>query len=330
MRRPTWLHAALLVSVLALVAAPRAARAEAPAPDPSFDEAVRVLFAERSEREDVGTACPGRLADEARVGCAIDLRYRDDPASGALAHRLYERWRVVAGVEPAHRMNGGYRGVIQLEPALPVRSARHHLAWIVAALTDFDALFARLGGRGRVAYRHQTIALRFMRSIGKRTPSAVARAEGGWTVAWNLDGSLHRSEEAVRETLFHEIFHLNDFTHGAASGGAWSSAALSGVFDAVVKRCGTDAACLAPFAPNHTKVRGGTYYAFQPGNGVHEYAAELAIRYYREQRAALRGDAGRAPAAFKCGPAENARAWALLRDEFFGGVDLTPPCGRAR
>jgi hypothetical protein len=32
--------------------------------------------------------------------------------------------------------------------------------------------------------------------------------------------------------------------------------------------------------------------------------------------------------AFKCGPAENAAAWRLLSDEFFGGVDLVPPCGR--
>jgi hypothetical protein len=29
---------------------------------------------------------------------------------------------------------------------------------------------------------------------------------------------------------------------------------------------------------------------------------------------------------FKCGPPENAKAWDLLKDEFFGGVDLVPPC----
>ena len=31
-------------------------------------------------------------------------------------------------------------------------------------------------------------------------------------------------------------------------------------------------------------------------------------------------------AAFKCGPPENARAWRLLVDEFFGGLDRTPAC----
>ena len=74
-----------------------------------------------------------------------------------------------------------------------------------------------------------------------------------------------------------------------------------------------------------TIVRGGTYYSFQPGNGVGEYAAELALRYYREQRAALR--ALPRPRPFKCGPPENARAWALVRDELFGGIDVVPPCG---
>jgi hypothetical protein len=29
---------------------------------------------------------------------------------------------------------------------------------------------------------------------------------------------------------------------------------------------------------------------------------------------------------FKCGPAENAKAWAALVEEFFGGVDLVPAC----
>jgi hypothetical protein len=72
-------------------------------------------------------------------------------------------------------------------------------------------------------------------------------------------------------------------------------------------------------------VRGGTYYAFQPGNGVHEYAAELAIRYYREHRALLAGKRPLAP--FKCGVPENAESWKLVVDRFFGSIDLTPTCG---
>ena len=111
--------------------------------------------------------------------------------------------------------------------------------------------------------------------------------------------------------------------------GDWSTHALRETFDAIVARCQTKMACLTPYAPTATVVRGGTYYAFQPDNGdpVREYAAELALRYYREERAVLRGEA-REPAAtaFKCGPAENARAWGLLVAEFFGGIDRTKPC----
>ena len=91
-----------------------------------------------------------------------------------------------------------------------------------------------------------------------------------------------------------------------------------------VERC-TRTACLAPYAPTGTLVRRGTYYAFQPGNDVHEYAAEVAIRYYRENRAVIRGEPAIRP-VFKCGPDENRHAWEALRDEFFGGVDLVPPC----
>src|SRR5262249_29517302 len=96
-------------------------------------------------------------------------------------------------------------------------------------------------------------------------------------------------------------------------------------FETIVSRCGTDTRCLRPYAPNSTLVRGGTYYAFQPGNGVAEYAAELAIRYFREMRARERGKALPEP-AFKCGPPENARAWELMVTEFLGGADQTPPC----
>jgi hypothetical protein len=61
---------------------------------------------------------------------------------------------------------------------------------------------------------------------------------------------------------------------------------------------------------------------------VGEYGADLARRYYNEQRAMLKKE--RLPAKpFKCGPPENAKAWKLMVDEFFGGVDLVPPCAEA-
>ena len=153
----------------------------------------------------------------------------------------------------------------------------------------------------------------------RTTPSAYAE---GWSVAYNVAGSLNTSADAVRETLFHEIFHLDDAAHDE-----WSGRVLRPIFDAIVQKCAARTACLGPFAPNDTMVRGGTYYAFQPNNGdaVHEYAAELALRYYRDNRASMRGEALKKP-GFKCGPPENQRAWTAIAGEFFGGVDRTPTC----
>ena len=163
------------------------------------------------------------------------------------------------------------------------------------------------------------MSLRFVRSVKKKTPSAYAFA---WVIEYNVEGSLMKSAASVRETLFHELFHNNDADHRD-----WSATALQADYDAIVAKCGTKVRCLDPYAPNVTKVRGGTYYAFQPnnGNGVHEYAAELAVRYWREQTEMLRTKK-LATRPFKCGPPENARSWKKLVDEFFAGRDLTPAC----
>jgi hypothetical protein len=93
----------------------------------------------------------------------------------------------------------------------------------------------------------------------------------------------------------------------------------------VVAKCGTSITCLAPYSPNDVIVVGGTYYSFQPGNGVREYAAELATRYYKEHRALQKKQPLGRP--FKCGPPENARAWKAMVDTFFAGIDQTPACG---
>jgi hypothetical protein len=260
---------------------------------------------------------------DARVRCAFDERYRGDGKAAGLAHELYVRWRIVAGVEVAHTMDGGYRGMIKIVPELPLAAERKHLEWIVLAMRDFDQFFVDLGRHAaskHAGYRFEPITLRFMRSVAARTPSAYAR---DWEVAWNLAGSLHTSPDAVRETLFHEIFHLNDAARSPAEGG-WSFVALHTTYDDIVKRCGTRTACLAAYTPNDTMVRNGTYYSFQPGNDVREYAAELALRYYREQRAVSRSLPR--PKPFKCGPVENVRAWERMKGEFFGGVDLVPAC----
>ena len=219
-------------------------------------------------------------------------------------------------------MDGGYRGTIHLVPELPIKKYRKHLEWVAAAMKDFDALFAALPKQ--VAFRYTQLTIYFVRSVGKRTPSAYA---ADWTITHNVSGSLLTSARGVRETYFHELFHLNDFDHGD-----WSPKPLAKDYAAIVKKCGTKSACLAPFAPNSTKVRAtGTYYAFQPNNGdsVHEYAAELALRYFKEQsEVAAHGKLARP--AFKCGPAENARAWRAIVDEFFAGRDLVPACAVAR
>ena len=296
-------------------------------PDPSFDEIVAVLFADKASSAPILAACPASLPVDARIRCLYDERYKGDAKAASIAHELYVKWRIVAGVEVAHTMNGGYRGMIRLEPAVPVGADRRHLEWVAGAMADFDTFFAELekfrakgdaGVRasGPKPYRFRPITLRFMRSIGARTPAAYAH---DWTVAYNFVGTLNISADAVRETMFHEIFHLNDAAHGG-----WSPTALGALFDVPAKKCGTAIPCLAPYTPNETIVRGGTYYSFQPGNGVMEYAAELALRYYREQRAALRNLPKVKP--FKCGPPENGKAWVLMRDEFFGGVDAVPAC----
>jgi hypothetical protein len=297
-------------------------------PAPPFDEIAEVLAVDAA-------ACP---PSGERVRCLYDQRYRGDAKAAALAYELFAKWQIVAGVEHAYTMDGGYRGMIKIEPAVPVNAERQHLEWIAASLRDFEQFFdelaryARDAGLGPAAaaklYRWRPITLRFFRSVAARTPSAYAQ---GWTVAYNLVGSLNKSGDAVRETFFHEMFHLNDYAHATneqkTRQRAWSEDALRASFDPVSKKCGTTIACLTPYTPTDTIVRGGTYYAFQPGNGdaVVEYAAELATRYFREQRAALRSLTPR-PKPFKCGPPENGRAWAAMRDEYFGGIDAVPAC----
>jgi hypothetical protein len=283
-----------------------------------------------------GTTCPSSTPSEARIRCVIDERFKGDSKAASLAHELYVKWRIVTGVEAAHTMDGGYRGMIRLEPALPINQERKHIEWIVGAMRDFDQFFAELDSHAAAAdagvkpsagpkrYRFKPITLRFTRSVAARTPSAYAH---DWTVVWNVAGSLHNSADAVRETLFHELFHLNDYAapHPLPNKEAWSFDALTPMFDVPVRKCGTSIPCLTPYTPNETIVRNGTYYSFQPGNGVREYAAELALRYYREQRATMRSLSPKVK-PFKCGPPENARSWNLMRDEYFGGVDVVPPC----
>ena len=276
--------------------------------------------------EEPAPPCAGD--DVEKITCLVGARYAGDPAARALALDLYDHTGDVAGVEREHTMNGGYRGMLHLVPVLPIKEERPHLERVTAALKDYDAFFGALvrADSPAIAYRWRAISFRFFRSVHARTPSAYAL---DWSIGYNVAGSLNGSADSVRETVFHEIFHLNDAAHGDERGNDWSTKALAGIYADVVRRCGTNAACLGPFAPNSTMVRGGTYYAFEPGNDVREYAAELAIRYYREQRGMLREGPVVTP-AFKCGRPENAQTWTAITTEFFGGIDLVPACAPSR
>src|SRR5262249_48867026 len=151
-------------------------------------------------------------------------------------------------------------------------------------------------------YRWGDLEVAFYRTVKRKTPNAYAAR---WKLSYNVVGSLFHSLAAVRETLFHEIFHMNDEDHGD-----WSGKTLNDTYLSISARCTTKGAkmpstsCLAPYSPGSVKVIGGTYYSFQPGNDVREYAAELALRYYQEQRAYLEKDEVK-PKPFKCATEEN-------------------------
>ncbi len=307
--------AACLAALVVLAPAGAGAAREGPPCPADVARAEAVLFPEGAS-EDVD------CADEAdEVRCLIAARYAADAAAAELALALYDEHGDLAGVEVAFEMDGGFRGTIEIVPEPPVGGHRTQLRRVLAAQREIAAFLEQLEAHADapLAYDHAPLDWHFFRSVGRTTPSAYAR---DWAVAFNVDGSLNRSPTSVRELVFHELFHLNDEAHGD-----WSRRTLGPDVDAIVERCGTDIECLTPFAPGRTRVRGGTYYAFQPDNGViaREYAAELAVRYFLEHRAVLASEPLAEP-PFRCGPEENARAWRALADEFFGGVDLVPAC----
>ncbi|CAN5749465.1 hypothetical protein BH09MYX1_BH09MYX1_07970 [soil metagenome] len=295
----------------------------------SADAAIEPVVASVPESEAASALFPSNAPqdcnDPGRVTCLIGRLYATDPAARDLALDMYRDSGDVAGLERPFTMNGGFRGQIQIVPELPVGKYRDRLAWVASSVHDFDEFFRDLraaagADAGTPHYRWRALTVKFFRSVNRTTPSAFASP---WTFSFNVEGSLLRTETGVRETLFHEIFHMDDFDHGNCS-----PIHFSAYYDAILKKCGPKIACLDPYAPNDTRVIGGTYYAFQQENGVpvHEYAAELALRYYKEHRAFLHHEKPPFPKAFKCGPPENARSWNAIVAEFFGGIDLIPAC----
>jgi hypothetical protein len=286
-----------------------------PPPSASLDEARQALFPAGIPPD---LAC-AETPDEVR--CLIEALYEDDEPALALALTLYDEFGDVAGVEPEYDMDGGWRGQVHVVPQRPVGAHRQHLQWALDAQRDIARVLGELSQDPNegFSYRHTGLCWRFFDTPGKRTPSAMAL---NWLLAYNVSGSLNKSQTSVRELIVHEVFHFHD-----QAANHWSRRALGPLVDPLVVQCGTDIECLRPYAPNRTQVVGGTWYAFQPDNGdiAHEYAAELALRYFREQREIVDGRPALQP-AFKCGPSPNAQTWQAMVDEFFGGVDRVPDC----
>ncbi|MBK6461597.1 MAG: hypothetical protein IPF92_11370 [Myxococcales bacterium] len=321
-------------------AAPPVATATPPNRAISEATARRVLFGTSVPVE--ASRCAG--ATREKISCWLGVRYASDPQAKELVQELYTSFGTVVGQGEARTMDGAYRGTIRLVPTLPTGQDRKHLVWLHAALMKIDAFqkalsreLAPAADRAGLAYQASPLVVEFVRSLdGKRTPSGYA---SDWTYSYNVQGSLNVSAESVLSLAFHEIFHLNDLDAGSGDGSggarAWSARALSADVHAILARCKVttaqaaprSTACLAPYAPTALQVRGGTYYAFQPGNDiVLEYAAELATRVFDEQRALLGLGPRVAGRPFKCGPPENARTWKAMIDRFFGGMDRVPAC----
>ncbi|MFO0762202.1 MAG: hypothetical protein U0359_37530 [Byssovorax sp.] len=297
--------------------APTASATSSPSGESRAEAAERVLFLATDLRTDgLRKVCPETLPDAARVRCLVALRYEDEPPSRALALTLLDETGSLAGLLPDETNDDGRGGKVHLAPARPVGDNREQLAWLIHAFRDYAEVLAGLAQKAPLDFRDRPVDLRFFVSRDARAPSAFAVKNN---VGYNLYGLLNVSEDAVREIVFHELFHLNDDRHAR-----WSSRAIAPIYDRIIARCGRRGACLAPYAPTDTK-SDGVYYAFAQPGGAREYAAEVGVRYYREQRLMLQKKP-LATRAFKCGPPENLAAWTLVSTELFGGADLVPDC----
>lgn len=284
-------------------------------------------------------SCTG--TDSEKIRCLLRKKYSKYPKALKLAIDFYNRFGNVAGVRPEQTVDGGWRGILKMIPRLPVGRKHRHLAGVLASFKEYEMFFKWLSEKGKKHpnFRITNISFKFYVTPGRKTPSASAWK---WNIAYNLNGSLLKNMDGIRETLYHELFHLNDAVHNN-----WSERKLRVTYDSILAKCrkyrvrGNRQSrryqkCLLPYAPYKTTVlKDNVFYAFHPESDAGEYAAELAVRYYLEHRAILKklpehkhkktlGYSARGN--FKCGPKENLLVWNLIRDEFFGGNDLTPPC----
>ena len=289
-------------------AAPAASAAPTPTPTVDLARARRLL--------------PG-FDDCADVACLIERAYSPTRRRARSRSALWNDAGDVAGVGP-DEMHG--RRLPRQDPPGAAAAARRAppSTWSGSPTRcgrSTSSFATRSPPRRRRAIAGARLAFRFVRSVGKRTPSAYA---DGWAVEYNVEGSLLTSAAGVRETLFHELFHTNDEDHGD-----WSASSLQTDYDAI----------LAQVRPAEQPLPGALRAEHDDGARRHL----LCVPAEQRQRGArVRGraracatSANRArcsPAAscrrpaFKCGPAENGRAWSALVDEFFAGRDRVPAC----
>ena len=124
-------------------------------------------------------------------------------------------------------------------------------------------------------------------SCARSASARRARTPAAGTITYNVAGSLltsaeRRARDAVPRAVPPQRRGARRLVGEARS---------QTDYDAIVAKCGTEDGVPRRRTRRTTRcVRGGTYYAFQPNNGdtVHEYAAELAVRYF--ERAARDAD----------------------------------------
>lgn len=277
-----------------------------------------VLCADIGEGACIAACADVRGARE-HADCLLRYRFGADERALGLARALSNDGTLI-GVETRGEIEG-YRGeVVELIPALPLGEHAHHLDWIRGSLVHYDGFLRSLAEHTMkpIAFATKPEGFVFFRTNEGTYPSAFC---AGGFIAYNLDGPLHAERRTMHETLFHELFHLND-----QRADTWSEKELEEIFDSIVDRCDDDHACYEPYAPHESVVEDGTFYAFDARTrDVREYAAEIALTYFLEHEALFAGTQ-RPGLPFKCRAPENALAWRRLVDTFFGGVDLTRRC----
>lgn len=311
----------LAATALLVLGACRSASTPAPSapktarlPTPAHEKALGHLCGDVAT-EACMAACPPALPVRAHAECLIEYRFSGDAKALRLARSLYAKTGALPGVDVTARQ-GSYGGAtVSARPALPIGDDRRHLEWILSSFERYEEVFAAIRAHADrpIEFRLTPDAFQFFQTEEVMYPSAWG-ARG--IVGYNLRGPLHTSERDVLETLF----HLNDEWRGG-----WSAQALNDIFTTIGERCRLDHECFGSFAPHDTVVPNGTYYPFdERTRDVREYAAELALRFYREHEAVLQGTPLEPP--FKCLSEENRVAWARLSEDFFAGVDLTRDC----